>query len=145
MDRIKITDHFFLDEVISPEIYKQCGMMSASFISERLIFGVEKLRRALDKPITINNWMFGGEFKHSGLRPMDCAEGAKWSDHKFGHAMDIKIAGMHSFDVQIYIEQHWLDYSQFFTAVEKHTDGWTHVSDRFIPGWDKSKVFWITV
>lgn len=145
MERIKISEHFYLDEVVCPEIYNKCTGISASFFSERVILGVEKLRRALDKPISINTWAQGGQFKYSGIRPMDCKEGAKWSDHKFGHAADIRIDGIHSFDIQAYLEQNWSEYSPFFTAIEKHTDGWTHVSDRFIPGWDKSKVFWIPI
>jgi len=142
---LKISDHFTLEEYIPPEIFKLAGEKAVSFISERLILGNEKLRRTLGKSITINNWKSGGDFKNSGLRSWSCKEGAKFSDHKYGHATDLKVDGMHSFEVQKFLADHWLEYNMFFTAIEKGTDGWTHVSDRYIPGWDKSKPFWIPI
>lgn len=145
MERIKITEHFYLDELVEPGIFNECREKAISFLSERLVLGIEKLRRALAKPITINTYYLGGQYKNSGLRSINCEEGAKWSDHKFGHAFDIRVDGIHSIDVQRYIEENWQEYNAFFTAIEKSTVGWTHLSDRFIPGWDKSKIFWIPI
>jgi len=142
---IKISEHFGLEEFVAPEIFNQCKEIAISFISERLVQGVEQLRKTLGKPIVINNWVSGGQFKNSGLRSFDCPEGAKWSDHKFGHAADLKITGLDSLEVQEYLSKNWAKFNQFFTSIEKGTVGWTHVSDRFIPGWDKANPFWIPI
>ena len=41
--------------------------------------------------IEINNWKWGGARKYSGWRPADCTEGAEYSYHKDGNAVDLRI------------------------------------------------------
>lgn len=139
----KLSDHFIVQEFIPPEIYNRFGDASAMFIDERLVQFAEKLRRTLDKPCLINNWHSGGAFKNSGLRSFSCTEGAAFSDHKFGHAIDIKVANMSGPEVAEFLEKHWSDYNMLITSIEKGTPSWTHVSTRFVPGFDRSKINWI--
>ena len=68
MERYKISENFYLDEVMHPEVYKRFGKKSRWFIDQRLIDIVQYIRTETGKPITINTWFDGGEFKERGLR-----------------------------------------------------------------------------
>lgn len=132
MDRIKATDHFYIDELVCPEIYNEFKGDSLIFVKKNIIQGIEKIRRYFDKPITVCNWATGGQFKYRVLRPFDCKEGAKYSQHKFGNAIDFSISGINSLEIQEEIIKNWSEFSVFFTTIENATIGWTHLDDRFL-------------
>jgi hypothetical protein len=139
----KLSDHFIVQEFVPPDVYARFGDGSSIFIDDRLIAFAEKLRRVLDKPIVINNWHNKGAYSNSGLRSFSCPEGALFSDHKFGKAIDIKVANMSGPEVADFLEKHWADYNFLITSIEKGTPSWTHVSTRFVYGLDKSQINWI--
>jgi len=94
MRRLKISDDFYLDEVIPPEIYSVRGEKSLALMDDRILKGLQLLRTYARVPFVINNWQGGGKFHESGLRLPNTRTGAKWSQHKFGRALDIKPKGM---------------------------------------------------
>lgn len=86
-NRIRVTDHFFLDELIHPDFYDGTKR-PLLFLDRRIIEGLELLRKKIDVPFTVNNWASGGTRMFSGLRPCNAPIGAKYSQHKFGRAID---------------------------------------------------------
>jgi hypothetical protein len=126
---MKLTDHFFLQEFVPPEIYSVYGVNSQWFIDRGLVLSVEQLRVDLAKPITINNWHTGGSYKNSGFRTPDVTVGGKLSQHRFGRAMDLKIHGMHPEEVRAYLRIYFEKYG--ITTIEKDTPTWVHIDKRY--------------
>ena len=64
MNRIKITDNFYLDEFIDPITYSERGERSIQLMDMRIILAIQHLREVINKPITINNWASRGQFRN---------------------------------------------------------------------------------
>lgn len=132
-ERIKITENFFLDELIHPDYYDGTKR-PLRFLDMRAVDGLQFLRDKLGDPITVNNWAVGGDFMFSGLRPMNSAIGARLSAHKFGRAFDPKCASGPALIHQIIRENEGeLIQSQRITRVEKieFTPTWAHIDNCF--------------
>ena len=69
------------------------------------------IRDYFGKPVTINNWHNLGKYEQSGFRRNNTLVGSKYSQHKFGRAIDIKITGVNPVEVQTEIK---LKYDQVF-------------------------------
>lgn len=106
MNRVKISDSFFLDEFIDPVTYDRFGAKSQRYIDPNIIKAAQYLRSITGIPITINNWATGGAYKESGLRNFETSTGAKYSAHKFGRAADLKIGDLTSFDMWDLVKSH---------------------------------------
>jgi len=63
-------------------------------MDERLLMTIDAMREHYKRPITVNNWMQGGQFRFRGYRPPDNATGAKYSQHRFGRAVDLDVLGI---------------------------------------------------
>lgn len=140
MKRVKLTDNFYLDEFVCPEIYSARGAQSVQLLDMRIIMAVQFLREKIGKPITINTWWSGGQYHESGLREFNTRTGAKLSQHKYGRAVDIKVSGMtprEVYEVVMSHEQHLIEH-QLITTVESlaATRSWLHVDCRYT-GLDK--------
>jgi len=55
----------------------------------RILWTADRLRE-LYGPVYVNNWFWGGPNQWGGWRPGNCPKGAKFSQHKFGRALDLK-------------------------------------------------------
>jgi hypothetical protein len=55
-----------------------------------LAYTWQAIRDELDEGITINDWLWGGNFVNSGLRLPKGDVGAEFSGHKFGYVGDGK-------------------------------------------------------
>jgi hypothetical protein len=130
---MKVSAHFELREFIDPVTYKELGDKSIEKIDKRLIDIAELLRTLTGKPVTINNWFNGGQYKESGLRRMDSPTGAKRSAHKEGKAIDCKVSGMTVAAVHALVMAHE---KEFYDAGVRQmedisfTPTWTHLGTR---------------
>ena len=88
----RLNAFFVPQEFLPPEIYKS-NINIWRFIDNKCVEIAYRIRLRYNKPVTINNWHLGGKFRYSGYRPPDCPIGAKYSAHKIGKAIDIKILG----------------------------------------------------
>jgi hypothetical protein len=135
MQRIKVSSHFFLDELVPPSIYSRWGERAMTFVDYRIVLALDHLRDLIDKPIIVNNWINGGQYKESGLREFTTTTGARMSQHKFGRAMDIKVAGMTPKQVHAIIleNEKFFIQNQLITTLENadYTKTWTHIDCRF--------------
>lgn len=86
-------DKFKIEELVYPELfnrYKNRPKYLWAALDNRILYSADLIRKFLGIPVTINNWLFGGNFTESGLRRMDTTTGALLSQHKFGRALDLK-------------------------------------------------------
>lgn len=86
--------HFKIQELVPPETFAMFGEKSWWFIQPQAALMLDKLRDFYNKPITINNWLFGGDRKYSGFRPITCTIGGTYSQHRLGSAFDCIILGI---------------------------------------------------
>ena len=135
MKRIKISDNFYLDEFVPPDIYNERGQKTIALIDHRIILAAQFLRETIDKPMIINNWWNGGKFTKRGLRNWNETVGARWSQHKYGRAFDFHVIGMTPSQVHAIIMQNeeMLINHQLITVIEdlRDTPTWVHCDCRF--------------
>lgn len=81
--------NFTIQEFVTKSVYTERGESSIYLIDERIIILAQLFRTRYGK-ITINNWHTGGQYNESGLRLPDTSTGAKYSQHKYGRAADLK-------------------------------------------------------
>ena len=91
-------NNFKVEELVSPEVYELLGdhavnLLSLDFLSDVDTF-VSDLKKDLGvTSVTVNNWLWGGNFTESGFRAAKTLTGAPGSAHKTGIALDIKFKG----------------------------------------------------
>lgn len=133
MKRLKVSQNFYLDEFVCPELYNKFGFNSQWFIRKELIAICQYIRTHINKPLVINNWFNGGNYAYSGLRPLSGGVGAFNSLHRYGAAVDIKVQGRTSAQVYLFIKEHWEALNKIgLTTLEniKHTPTWVHLDCR---------------
>jgi len=97
---MKISPNFHDHEFVPPQIYKQFGDNSKWFIRPEIVKLAEFYRKYFGKPVTVNNYIFGGGFSERGYRVPDSKVGSKYSQHKLGAAFDCNIKGVDSDEVR---------------------------------------------
>lgn len=140
---MKVSSNFYLTEFVSKKIWDTYGEKSIWFIDSKIITLAQLLRDTFGKSITINNWWDNvasgkevaeaGERQYSGFREPACTIGAKLSQHRYGRAIDIQVAGMDPKEVYDYILKH----ADVFRAVGlttmedvRDTPTWNHLDVR---------------
>jgi len=135
MKRIPVTDHFYLDEFIDPVTYSARGERAIQLMDYRIICAIDYLRSVINRPIIINNWSSGGQFRLRGFRPEGTRTGAKYSQHKYGRALDFHVPGMTVTEILAVIREHerYLIERGWITTIEDPRDSptWTHIDCRF--------------
>lgn len=142
MKRIKVNDHFFLDELVHPDIYKRWGARALQFLDYRMIQGISYIERETGLKVTVNNWIDGGPLQNRGLRPFNSPTGAAMSQHKFGRAYDVNVATMTPAELNAWLtdlnRSAYLIEMGMITTIESDTPTWTHLDNRYHPdqGWE---------
>lgn len=129
-----ILGHFKLEEFIDPDIFSQYGDQSVQFLDDRLIHLANAIREYYGVAVTINNWHLHGQFSQRGLRRFDTTTGAKMSQHKFGRAIDINIAGKTPQEIYADILENEKMFMEFgLTTIENihATPTWNHLDVRY--------------
>jgi hypothetical protein len=112
--------HFASHEFLPPEIYQVYGDRGLMFMDSRILWTADALRDYFKAPVYINNWFWKGQTRYRGLRPFDCAVGARLSQHKFGRAIDFFVKGIESDEVRKEIKAHPGEASfTYITAAEE--------------------------
>lgn len=107
--------YFKIQEFVSPEVYNKYGEKAWQFIDDRLIEAMDYIREEIGKPITINNWLWGGNLKQRGLRAnkdemVSSKKDYYISQHCLGKAVDFNVKDMTTKEVYDWILQHKHDY-----------------------------------
>ena len=88
--------YFKIQELVPESIYKLRGKKAWQLIDERLIANLDCIKEQLETiynrkiPITVNDWLWGGNRVASGLRVPGQKEYSETSQHKLGKAVDFK-------------------------------------------------------
>ena len=129
---MNITKNFTVQELVPAEVYTERGDAAAQLMDIRIVNVAQWLRDKTGKSITINSWGSGGQYKESGLRNFETSTGAKWSQHKFGRALDLKVQGMEAEEVRQLIRNNWAELREIgLTCIEKDTPTWVHIDCRW--------------
>lgn len=125
--RVKCTTNFFADEFLPP------GEADISKMDTKIILVAQWIREQLGKPVIINNYATGGQYKESGLRDINSTTGAKKSAHKEGKAIDIKVPGMTAKEVWDWCMDRQMElYAMGVREIEdqRFCPSWVHLSTR---------------
>jgi len=144
MQRIRVSDDFFLDEFIPPEMYLRFGALSMQWLRPEVVKSSQILRNIFG-PSVINNWSQGGKvsaeeflkypievqeqfYTESGIRLPGTQTGATFSMHKYGCAADQKFKNADPDTVRKFIKSnyHKTFKSAGITRLEAHTPTWVH-------------------
>lgn len=106
--------HFEIYELVSKQVYQKYGERAWQFFDPRLLVMLDWVREKLDKPITVNDWYWGGQFDERGLRcnldPMMVGKTKAGkiycSPHPFGQGVDFDVEGMTAQQVRDWLEEH---------------------------------------
>ncbi len=97
--------YFKTQEVVSESTYNTRGERSLQLVDSRIQTFLDNLREALGRPITCNDWLWGGKFQWRGLRTSESEDFSQWSQHTFGRAIDFTVKGMTAQEVRDWIIQ----------------------------------------
>jgi hypothetical protein len=130
-----IKDYFGIKELVDPIVYRKHGESSWKFICPMLQETLLILRKNINKPITVNNWSFGGRFTQRGLRTNVSAMVLNknylyLSAHMFGKAVDFDVKGMTACEVRQWIVDN-ADLFPYQIRLERNLKGkpisWIHL------------------
>ena len=125
---------FITQELVCPHIYRKFGERSMSFADPRLIAWLKWFRRAINRPVTINDYYWQGKFTQRGYRCNLCplvADKTRQdilyaSAHTRFQAADFSVRDMLDEEVRQWIERHKKD-MPYPIRIEKDTKGWVHI------------------
>ena len=141
--------NFIYEEFFSKEEFDNGENIPISWIVNRLDSKIPILAQAIrdrfKKIVIINDWALREwpKYFYSGVRPFNCHIGAKFSRHKLGLAMDVKIKGVKAPELRKDIKDNFKFYSKYgLTTIEAGTPTWTHLSVEDT-GWRDAHGLWI--
>ena len=151
IERIKITENFYLDEFFDKKTYMKYAKAGILWklllkLDMSLIEGLQILRTMLGVPFTINNWYYidylkGKETRRewSGFRPAGTPYWSENSMHSLCKAIDF-VCSKDAEEVRKFIEANWKVLRGYFTRTEKGTT-WVHIDRGFVL--DNSKLIYV--
>lgn len=114
---MRTCEHFDIEELVSPEVFKKYGVKAWMFFDPRLLITIDWIRKELGLPMIINNWVWGGPFTQRGLREntsrivAEKTEAGKiyLSGHVLAMAVDFDVEGMEAEDVRQWLVERQYD------------------------------------
>lgn len=105
-----IKDYFGIKELVDETVFKKYGERAWKFLDKNTLDCLLVVREGLGKPITVNNWHYGGVFDERGLRtnisPLVKNKTRLYlSAHIFGKAFDFDVEGMTAVEVRLWIHK----------------------------------------
>jgi hypothetical protein len=127
--------YFAINELVPPNVLAERGERAWAFMDDRILRGADWLREKFG-PAVINGRFGGKVFTESGLRDPFTTTGAKWSQHKFGRALDLKFTRVTVQEVYDYIIRNPKEARENgITTIEDiaFTPTWLHIDCRAVP------------
>ncbi len=118
--------HFRIEELVPPGLFNQ-HMDNPDILwmlfDDRELRTVDAVREYFGKPVTINNWLSGGQFQQRGFRT-DVGTGATFSQHRYGRATDKDVEGVTAEEARQEIMKH----KERFPLINRMEEGvsWLH-------------------
>ncbi len=102
----------------------QAGRLDAWLLFDpRVLITADTIRDFFGLPLYANNWHWGGNKDSRGWRPGDDPDGAEYSQHKYGRALDCMVKGMTGAAVRDVI----LNHQEHFPLITRVEDGTPHL------------------
>jgi hypothetical protein len=107
--------HFKAYEFVPPEVYAELGRDALHFLVDvRTLITADQLRDFFGVPVLINDWYWkkkqgvpSRKWKtQRGYRPPKSRTGARWSQHRFGRALDATVVGVSATEVRDIVVNH---------------------------------------
>jgi len=129
---MKVSEHFYLQEFLPEEVFDYFKNDGIWLLDRKIIDLAQLIRERAKRPITINNWMDDGKFQERGFRSYNSNVGVRFSQHRFGRAIDFSATNL----LQIYtdITKNFSEYKKAgLTTVENigNTLKWIHCDTRY--------------
>lgn len=121
---------FEVYELVDKETYQRLGEKSWWMLNEKAVKGLFELRKAIGKPITVNNWYWGGNLENRGYRSIYSTTGGKFSQHRVGNAFDINVKGMTPIQVYDFILENYTKFGITTIEHKDYTPTWSHIDFR---------------
>jgi hypothetical protein len=123
-------EHFRIGELVPPSY---AGQVDADvlwcLLDDRILRSADRLRQRYGKCF-VNTWPFGGSLELCGWRPATSPVGARWSDHKWGRALDLHFETVEAAEIRADIRANpWREAFELITAIEADVD-WLHIACR---------------
>jgi hypothetical protein len=138
--------HFKIFELTDPVIYKANGENAFAFFTEEIKQSIDAIREFFDRPVTVNNWIWGGQFQWRGLRSSMCNVGSLKSQHRI---VDTRLCNAIDFDVkdltaeqvrQEILNNQNIPSLRFITRMEKDVN-WVHIDCKPLDGQERIYMF----
>ncbi len=129
-----IPKRFRAYEFVPPEIHEALGARSLSYVMDvRTLITADQLRTFFGVPIIINDWYWKREqgvarkdwLTQRGYRLPKSKVGAKYSQHRFGRALDCTLIGISPTEARDVVVNHPAQFP-YVTRVEDAVN-WLHV------------------
>ncbi len=92
--------YFKIEELVDRKTFEQWGEKCWMFLNPNALYSLDSIRLYFWKPVSANNWLFGGQSENRGLRPFYSTIGEGYSQHRFGNAFDIDVEGIEAEEVR---------------------------------------------
>lgn len=129
---MKVSENFTVQEFVPKSLYDRFGDKAIWYVSPWQIEIAEIVRKHFGgRPMTINNWSFGGILHNRGTRLPYWGGTRNVSQHKFKAAIDFSIKGVSSYIIYQEIINNPVIF-QSIGAIEHidHTPTWNHIDCR---------------
>ena len=134
MDRLKLTEHFYIDEFLDIETYNAWvhDFKKWKYYDSLLKVAniAEFIREKVGKAVTINDWGLGGQFQFSGFRGTLCKIGSPASEHRKMNALDVKCSGFYGEEWELFVVHNKADLMQLGVSRVEHKSiakTWLHL------------------
>lgn len=85
---------FTIGEIVPEKVFNERGENAIELFNPLAIITLIETRILFNRPITINNWKWGGPFQYRGFRDVKYYEGKQsYSQHALGNAFDYDVRG----------------------------------------------------
>ena len=126
-DVFYIPKYFKTQEFVDAESYYKYGDKALGEMDVRILKSADGIREYFNKPVTINNWAWGGPREWSGIRLPHSPYYSKYSQHSYGRALDLLVQGVPAEEVRQEILHHpWNKAFKYITRMEDSV-GWIHI------------------
>jgi len=103
-----IKDYFCIEELVDKTVFNKYGQSAWKFLDKEALQCLLIVREGLGKPMSVNNWKYGGKFSQRGLRHnmsnlVKNKTRLYLSAHIFGKGFDFDVAGMTAVEVRKWI------------------------------------------
>ena len=125
--------HFQVHEFVDKETHRRFNERSWMFLDPRILYTADGIREYFGKPVTINDWLWGGAAQWRGLRLIHSPVYKPYSQHSYGRALDMTIRGVSAEEARKAIMAHADD--ERFQYITRMEDGvsWLHADTANVP------------